>query len=368
MKSTIQQYFQDGGKLEDLTSNLGIKCITSSKYPSLIQFKYSQIDSPANHPLVINARGLILDSQDNWKVIAWPFNRFFNYGDGHAAEIDWDSACVQTKEDGSLQIFFFYDGRWNIATSGTIDADANINIFPITFKDLFWQTFKKLDLIEPKGCNISNTYMFELVSPYNKQVVQYTEPNLIFIGQRDTIIGEEHSIYDNEYYKHIAVKRFQLSDIESILKSLPDLEPTAQEGYVVVDKFFNRLKIKSPQYVSLHHMKDGFGNRRAAEIVRNSEIDEIIAYFPEYREVLENTKAKYDALVNELEIAYERIKDIPVQKDFALEALKSKCSGALFSIRAKKFNTFKDYLADINIKSFMEILKIKDNTPENINE
>jgi hypothetical protein len=39
--------------------------------------------------MVQECRGLILDTKNNWSVVALPYTKFFNYADPHAAEIDW---------------------------------------------------------------------------------------------------------------------------------------------------------------------------------------------------------------------------------------------------------------------------------------
>ena len=78
---------------------------------SRILFKYSQIDSDPSLEIVKEARGLILED-GTWNIVAYPFKRFFNYGEPNAAAIDWTSARVQTKEDGSLIKVYFYNGEW----------------------------------------------------------------------------------------------------------------------------------------------------------------------------------------------------------------------------------------------------------------
>lgn len=97
-------------------------CFKVSEKGDLICFKYSQIDSDFNEPLVRECRGIILE-KDTWNVVAYPFNKFFNFGEEYADNIDWESAVVETKEDGSLIKIYFYNDEWKIATNGTIDAE-----------------------------------------------------------------------------------------------------------------------------------------------------------------------------------------------------------------------------------------------------
>ena len=111
----IQKFLQTALP-EELTVQLGIKVKRHPKYPELYHFSYDQIESPKEHPIVHECRGLILNSQDNWKVVAYPFKRFANYGEGWAAPIDWSSARVQEKVDGSMIVLWYYQGEWNCST------------------------------------------------------------------------------------------------------------------------------------------------------------------------------------------------------------------------------------------------------------
>jgi hypothetical protein len=46
---------------------------------------------------------------------------------------------------------------------------------------------------------------------------------------------------------------------------------------------------------------------------------------------------RYNQLISDLQLKYEQILNISSQKEFANEALKTKCSVALFSLRAESF-------------------------------
>ena len=59
---------------------------------------------------------LILD-RGSWNVVAMPFKKFFNYGEKDADRIDWGSAKVYEKLDGSLLTLYFHSGEWHVALS-----------------------------------------------------------------------------------------------------------------------------------------------------------------------------------------------------------------------------------------------------------
>jgi hypothetical protein len=226
-------------------------------------------------------------------------------------------------------------------------------------------------------------FSFELTSQYNKIVVRHPKPGLTLLGgrfltnQQEMTAREAASYFPekgcpalpgherfNDYVRPKIVKEYSLSSFDEIVATFPSIDPMSQEGYVVVDAAFNRVKVKSPAYVALHHMKDSLGSQKALVVVAlNGEIDEVVAHFPEYADNLRQAKEKIDALVAELETAYSKIKDIPVQKDFALEATKTKCSSALFSVRSGKAKSFRSYLQEMNIQSVLSLLGYKD-TPD----
>jgi len=372
--SRLQEALRSGAvTLESLTKDLAIKVKRHGLYPNLVQLKYHQLDSPMGNELVQEARGIILDEADNWKVIARPFDKFFNYGEGHAKPIDWASARVQEKLDGSLMIVYHYRDQWHVATSGTPDASGEVNGCGFTFAELFWRVWEEEGLNPPNenggwGGWEHKTYMYELMTPYNRVVVHHKDNRIRLIGLRDRDTGEENPVGGDGEYDSInaqagiaqEVKTFSLATIEDIEKTFEHIDPFDQEGYVVVDKHFNRVKVKSPAYVAIHHLRDGFGPKRILEIVRQNETTELLAHFPEWTKAFNEVKERYDALVQVLDYTYEKYKGCDTQKDFALAIQGVPMNGALFMLRAGKVGSVREYLAKINMNNLMDVLKIKD--------
>lgn len=67
----------------------------------LVLLKYDQLNSDLGNEIVQECRGLILDAH-TFEVVCYPFNKFFNYGESHAADIDWRTAYVTEKLDGCV--------------------------------------------------------------------------------------------------------------------------------------------------------------------------------------------------------------------------------------------------------------------------
>lgn len=358
MSLQIQEYLRKGGTLEELSTTLGITAKRHNKYNNLVLFKYNQIESPMANPIVQECRGIILDESDNWNVIFHGMNKFFNYGEGHAASIDWETVRFQEKVDGSLIGLYFYNGMWEVCTSGTPDASGYVNTSSKSFREYFLETLGNRFNQDEIGVNDFN-YWLELTGPANRIVVPHQLSGVTLLGARNIHTGKEvHPSEVNHIFPGVmAVREFPLRTIEDMIATFSTISPLQQEGYVIVDANFNRIKCKHPGYVQLHHMKDTLASARAlVEVARAGEISEVVATFPEYAPLLNDTKIKIDILVTELESDYEKIKDIPEQKAFALQALKSKCSPALFQIRSKKVSSIREYIRIANIDSVMSLL------------
>lgn len=359
----IQKWLSEPGTLEDRILGLGeryaIKAKQHPAYPNLWLFKYDQINSPFAEQIVRECRGIILDADNHWRVVSRAFDKFFNHGEGHAAEIAWTTAQVQEKVDGSLCVVYPYDGKWHVATSGSPDAGGDVHGAGYTFAEYFWKTFEAQGGSLPTnpgfyGC----CFYFEITGPDNRIVVVHEKSRLTSLGMRDLRgnLGELGS-YGCQLATNIpAVREFGLQSFEDIATSFATMSPLSQEGYVVVDQYYNRVKVKHPGYVALHHAKDGMTRKAFAEIVRNGETSEVLAAFPEFKPIMDEVKIKYEALVNATEADYTAIQGVASDKEFAQEALKTRCSAALFSLRRKKTSSIRRFFAEIRIDFLLQLL------------
>lgn len=363
--SQLVEYLRNGGTLAGLKNELGINNTRHKLYPNLVLFKYNQIESPTCHPLVKEARGIILDEEDNWAVVSRPFDRFLNYGQEGADEIDWASARILEKLDGSLATIYFYDDRWHIATSGTPDAGGNVNGFEMTFEDLFWKTFKAQGLVEPGEEYEDYSFVFELTTPYNRVVVPHKESRVTLLTVRNRVTGHEVRIHHDEedFIKPLnfpVVRSYNFNTVEDVLSSLTDVEGLEFEGYVIVDKNHHRIKVKNAKYVAIHHLKDGFSKKRVLEIVRNGEKTEFLTYFPEWTGVFNEIKQRYDSYVAELKANWEKYKHIEGAKEFALAIKQTANPHPLFALKQGRTESIEQFLVGMQIRHLMEYLKIQD--------
>jgi len=364
--SRVQDALRSGAEtLETLTSKYHIKVKRHGAYPNLVMCKYNQIDSPMAEPLVQECRGIILDEADNWRIVARPFDKFFNAGEPLAAPINWKTAQVQEKLDGSLMILYHYADSWHVASSGTPDASGPVGDHGMTFKELFWKVWEQYDYnlqyLDPKL-----TYMFELCTPYNRVVVSHAENRLVLLGVRDRETGVEQSACAVGYYDFEVVNDFNLRNMEQLLASFEDIDGLEQEGYVVVDANFNRVKVKHPRYVLFHQMLGSLTKKKLLDAIRSGELPEVLAYFPEWKEEARVLLDAYHDFLDEALDQYQKVKDIPVQKDFAMTIKGSRHCAAMFAVRAGKSPGIADFYRTLRIDSLSDMLGLKEKGDEQV--
>lgn len=338
------------------------------KHSNLVLLKYD-IKAPFGEPIVQECRGIILDESDEWNVVSRAFDKFFNHGEGHAANIDWTTARVQEKLDGSLCVMYHYADEWHVATSGSPDASGRVRQAGVrgpmgyglkTFADYFWETFRAQGGTFPTTVDLC--FAFELMGPDNRVVVVHNEPWMRLLAVRNRRTGEEFDI--NSYSELVniePVRSFPLGSFEEISKSFEHISPMSQEGYVVVDGQGRRVKVKHPGYVALHHAKDGMGGKAFVRIAQSGETPEVIAAFPEFAPMINDMRERYSKLCAEVDATYARLKDIPSQKDFALEATKTPFSATLFFMR-RNGGEADEVLRHVDPVKVMELMGMSDDT------
>ena len=345
-------------------------------YNKKIILKYDQLESDMSIPEVQECRGLILE-RDTWNVMAMSFSKFFNSGETNAAKIDWDSAIVLEKLDGTM-IQLYYDwnqNEWFAATTGTAEGEGEVNNkFGTTFSDLFWNTLDKYSFDKSK-LHKGFTYVFELTTPYNIVIKPHEKSTVTLLTIRDNELLIEFR-YDEliavgQYFEIPVVKSYELSQnsLDEITKTFEGM-PWSEEGYVVVDKDHNRIKIKNPAYVAVHHLKSKTAEHNILTIVKSNEIEEFAATFPERREELYRLKRNYDSLISKLltawmELYEKRPKDDSHEqkKEFAFSVFEvakkydlEQFTGLFFALQNGKVSHIYQFMQNYDDKKLYKIL------------
>lgn len=285
-----------------------------------VSLNYNQIDSKESDPLACECRGLILAKKDhseinpdevfgNSVVVARPFNRFFNYGQGCSAKIDLQDpkTVFLEKLDGTLGIvyFDFHQNAWHVATRSVPEANLPIDGFgQYTFRTLFEKCLAETlrENVQDESsfaklfsnfCNESldkeNTYLFEITTPLNRIVVDYKEYRVSLLGVRNTSTGKEHD--PSGFLPSIPKpKTYSFGSLQEMLDFVSTLNPLEHEGFVVRDRSFQRIKVKNPGYLAYNRVRDSAmkSPRALMEIILLGKYDDVFSLLPPHIQELGN--------------------------------------------------------------------------------
>jgi len=325
---------------------------------------YNQWESDFNLKIVRECRGLIIKyhtkaffctRRDAGQVglscqrdavyvpVCVGFEKFGNVGESYVPEIDWQSVRVQEKLDGSLILLWHDNDTWHVSTRGTINAkNAWIDGQECNFFDLFMDTLERyaddgvvvLDIVsdaiikqDGDVLNKDCTYMFELCAPENRVVVPHTEAKIYHIGTRNNKTLEELDT-DIGFPKP---QQYQFNSLEECVEAAKKL-PACEEGYVCVDKHWNRVKVKSPAYVSVFNMKNNgvITDERIIHMLRNGEATEFLTYFPDYKEMFEYVERQIAQVRHDMLSFIEVIRKWSTENNVSQKEFAEQVKGHLF--------------------------------------
>lgn len=327
----------------------------------LVSLKYNALESPMHERIVQQCRGMVVNTALR-RVLARPYDKFWNYGEAKADAIDWGSARVQEKLDGSLMIMYWGVGGWHVATFGHPTAGGPFGRYPErdiavapnlgldeppvagvrTFRDAFADAWMSLNyrLPTPLLGKIGIAFLFELCDAPNRVVVKHDKPRLVLHGARN-LDGTE---YDHEWCAATAkeygwehVRSFPLATVADCLTAVEALDPLQQEGYVVVDRHFRRIKIKSSRYVLLHALKgEGMSRRRAVKLWQSGDAAELLTHFPEFASDVGAVHGELDAVAEQAVRDYAENMPRASRRDFANAVKEMQTAPVLFKLLAEE--------------------------------
>ena len=345
----VQEFIKANGwaALQEDPLNIKVRVYETEKVAVL---NYDQVESPKNHPIVVECRSLIL-SYPEADVISRSFDRFYNLGEcpEFYADFDISRAVVATKYDGSLIKVYWSPAtnRWEISTRSQAFGEGPHACGGI-FRD--W-VLKAMNLTEAGFQHVMSwtadkeyTYVCEYVGPSNRIVTRYEHEHMVLLAARHNqdglYLNENHETITNSFsaagMNIVPAATFPLSSFEDIVKAAEDL-PTLEEGFVCWDPISNkRVKIKASSYVAIHHLRDNGvpSAKRIYTLVLVNEQDEYLSYFPEDRKMFEPIVEDVEKFRQSLMALWPEVAGIEDQKEFALKVKDHK--GFSFFFTAKK--------------------------------
>jgi RNA ligase len=311
MLETLQKYHEDGLVYNQVHPTLDL---TIWNYTEKVQYEGLWDDT------TLMCRGLVTNSKG--EIVARPFKKFFNMEEGkHTPTSEFE---VYEKMDGSLGIFFYYNGEPIFATRGSFTSDQAIKGREILNK-YNWQY----------GTYEGYTYLFEIIYPENRIVVDYNGlEELVVLGVIETATGRECKYDEMDSEGFVLVKKYDGIKDYSTLKSMISNDA---EGYVIRFSNGDRMKIKGEEYLRLHKIMTNVSTTAIWEIMANGgDIDAILKDVPDefYKKIksyVSTLKYGYYQYWNQLGKTYDYFrfgkygdKEVePTKKEFA-EFIKDK--------------------------------------------
>jgi len=327
---------------------------------------YDQIEAKESNPLAQECRGLVLASKDGHihtpvinpgvkpdfnhispgetTILAYPMNRFFNHGQGCAAQIDWSDPklAILEKLDGTLCIIYFdlFTDKWCVATRSVSEADLLMDNGLFTFRTLFEKaltdtTGYSFDVFT-RYLNKAYTYCFELTTPYNRIVVDYKSNGITLLAVRGLVTLQEldmkHPVVDLLPTSLPIVQAHTYTSVEDLVNWVSSLNPMEHEGVVVRDSKFNRIKVKNAAYVAYNKLNDKLGSseRNCMQFILLEKDDDVASFLP--ADIVNNMQQLKEGLqksIHEHDLVYDIAKTVVdvanpgSKKEFALAVQKA---------------------------------------------
>jgi RNA ligase len=359
--STLEKYYEDGLLHKQTHPNLDL---TIWNYSPKVQYEKLWDD------ITMQCRGLVTNSKGD--IVARPFKKFFNYEEHKPEDIPNEDYVVYEKMDGSLGILFYYEyelsdeKRYNIWFNNNYETgmerffdsnnlpDFNNPYYEPTPKTKGeWIMATRGSFTSPqaiKGKEIlnkydisplrkDNTYLFEIIYPENRIVVDYgNEEKLVVLGAIHTETGDEVS--DSALFTMTGLGFEVVTTYKTWGESYDLLKEEIskeKEGYVIRFKNGFRMKIKGDEYVRLHRILTNISNRDIWEYLKdNKPFDELLEKVPDefnewVKETVRDLTVRFENIDNDYNDIFNSINTIN-RKDFAEKALRYTHSSILFAM------------------------------------
>lgn len=220
-------------------------------------------------------RGLIFARDGN--LMSRPFHKFFNVNEreetqAHVIDVT-RSHVIMEKMDGSMIRPLLIDGRLRLGTKMGVTSVAMGAEAWLARQD----RSKKDWLIDQVKSGM--TPLFEWISRDNQVVIEYEEPDLVYLGSRVSLTGEyvfesivpftqvpRYGKIEGNFHDYIARQR----------------ESVGREGDIIRFNDGHMLKVKNDWYVRIHKAIDRVSHdQNIVDLILCQGLDDVIAMLPE---------------------------------------------------------------------------------------
>ncbi|WP_020142353.1 RNA ligase [Terracoccus sp. 273MFTsu3.1] len=212
-------------------------------------------------PATLQCRGLIVHGK-TWEtavVRARPFDKFFNLGQAWAPTLFPDTwVTAYDKMDGSLGILYVApDGLLSVATRGAFTSEQALHatrVYRERYAGKWHEESANLGIL---------TYLFEIIYPENRVVLNYGEQDdLVLLGCRKISTGLTDTpkfVRDVDGWPGPITETLHRGSMAEVMAA-PDRK-NAEGMVLVLNGSEERVKVKQEDYVALHRIIFGLNER-----------------------------------------------------------------------------------------------------------
>ena len=272
--------------------------------------------------LTLACRGLVFDMEGEGRVLARPFDKFFNYFE-HSELSQYqfmpqlftlDNYRVYEKMDGSFIIAFWYKDELIMTTTGAWDSEQAQEAHKIYFEQ--YGDFTRI-------ANPNYTYMFEVLYPENRIVVDYGSlRSMVFLGARRNT-GYNEVVSDT--FNHSDLPRtyddFTYSGLINDMATGSALPDSVKEGFVVRFETGLMVKFKYETYFALHRLRSQMSPTHILQSYRDGTLNtmEWLGKDQEYaEEVIRKAKDMFAETFLKMTETYDYVMDMDTRKEQAI--------------------------------------------------
>lgn len=302
IQTNIDNYFGgdilgDHYTIKDLSDNQLLdylvdifRTITFTQKDNLLLAKYGiVIWNTGFHDLAKACRGIVIDT-DTMQVVSHPFDKFFNINEvpetsekivkKHINKAEYIYAT--DKKDGSTISVSLYKGKPLITTNGSFENDQ-IKWAADLFKRQYPNFLPNL--------KSGYTYIFELIHPENKIVINYGDEKALYLlavrnleTNKLMSLDEVHTIGDKYNIPYPDV--YDFTDLDIMIKLAHELKGANKEGWVIrIGTADSEMmcKLKLDEYFAMHK---AFGKTTPMWVYKhliNGDLDDYLAICNEFQ-------------------------------------------------------------------------------------
>lgn len=262
LETEIQKLIKSGMTLTEIKQRYDLK-LSFDLDRKLVCFDYRSV-SPHTELLVKQSRGLILSTED-WSLVAKPMDAFYeDYSKNSKLDLfNWESAYALPKYDGCMLELYYHKNEWCIGTRFVPYASWSVYTTYSPSNTVSWVELFKITLSElgydfdtlTGDLETNFTYCFEVFGKVNRNVVIYENNHLKVISIVNKENFAESCIFEHEIlnskYPDLIPNRVKVNNLDEAYVLVENQDPLEIEGYVLIDRNFNRLKIRNKKYVEI---------------------------------------------------------------------------------------------------------------------